>query len=222
MAIVGYMGSGKTTLGRLLARATGLEFVDLDRTSSKKAGKEIPEIFAEYGEGRFRDLEREALREALDGKTPCIVACGGGVVVRQENRALLQTVTTVFLSEDTGVLYGRTRGPGRPLRAASRETRGSRATPNASRSTGKSPTSRSRPTEGPPHRWWRRCSGACRYGRSTRRPSLPCRRRGRTRPRRRRLGCTAAGPVRGHYRLQRRPAVHPAGCATVSKRLAGG
>jgi len=120
VAIVGYMGSGKTTLGRLLARATGLEFVDLDRTISKKAGKEIPEIFAEYGEGRFRDLEQEALRAALDGKTPCIVACGGGIIIRPENRALLRRVTTVFLREDIGVLYGRTRGSGRPLRAASR------------------------------------------------------------------------------------------------------
>ena len=121
MAIVGYMGSGKTTLGRLLARATGLEFVDLDRAISKRAGKEIPEIFAQSGEAHFRDLEHEALREALDDKTPCIVACGGGVVVRPENRAMLQGVTTVFLREDTGVLYGRTRGTGRPLRAASRE-----------------------------------------------------------------------------------------------------
>jgi shikimate kinase len=121
LAIVGYMGSGKTTLGRLLARATGLEFVDLDRTISKRAGKEIPQIFAACGEEHFRDLEQEALREVLDGKTPCIVACGGGVVVRPENRALLQGVTTVFLREDVGVLYGRTRGPGRPLRAANRE-----------------------------------------------------------------------------------------------------
>jgi shikimate kinase len=120
VAIVGYMGSGKTTLGRLLARATGLEFVDLDRTIVKKAGKEIPEIFVEHGEDLFRDLEHEALREALDGQTPCIVACGGGVVVRPENRALLQKVTTVFLREDISVLYGRTRGPGRPLRASSR------------------------------------------------------------------------------------------------------
>jgi shikimate kinase len=121
LAIVGYMGSGKTTLGRLLARATGLEFVDLDRTISKRAGKEIPQIFAACGEEHFRDLEQEALREVLDGNAPCVVACGGGVVVRLENRALLQDVTTVFLREDIGVLYGRTRGPGRPLRAASRE-----------------------------------------------------------------------------------------------------
>jgi shikimate kinase len=121
VAIVGYMGSGKTTLGRLLARATGLEFVDLDRAIAKNAGKEIPEIFAEHGEDHFRDLEHEALRDALDGKTPCIVACGGGVVVRPENRALLRNVTTVFLREDTDVLYRRTRGPGRPLRAASQQ-----------------------------------------------------------------------------------------------------
>ena len=121
MAIVGYMGSGKSTLGRLLARATGREFVDLDRAIAKNAGEEIPEIFAQHGEGHFRDLEHETLREALDGEAPCIIACGGGVVVRPENRALLRDVTTVFLREDTEVLYRRTRGPGRPLRAASQE-----------------------------------------------------------------------------------------------------
>jgi shikimate kinase len=121
VAIVGYMGSGKTTLGRLLARAMGLEFVDLDRAISKKAGQEVPEIFAEHGEDHFRDLEHEALRGALEGKTPLIVACGGGVVLRPENRAMLRDVTTVFLREDTDVLYRRTRGPGRPLRAASQE-----------------------------------------------------------------------------------------------------
>jgi len=115
------MGSGKTTLGRLLARATGREFVDLDRVIAKNAGKEIPEIFAEHGEGHFRDLEHEALRNALDRETPCIVACGGGVVVRPDNTRLLQDATTVFLREDAGVLYSRTRGPERPLRAASQE-----------------------------------------------------------------------------------------------------
>ena len=120
VAIVGYMGSGKTTLGRHLARALGLEFVDLDRAIVKQAGKGIPEIFAQHGEEHFRDLEHKALLEALDGQEPSVVACGGGIVVRPDNRALLRGVTTVFLREDTDVLYQRTRGPGRPLRAASR------------------------------------------------------------------------------------------------------
>ena len=121
VAIVGYMGSGKTTLGRLLARALSLEFVDLDRVIVKNAGKGIPQIFAEHGEKHFRDLEHEALLYALDGGTPSVVACGGGTVVRPANRILLRDVTTVFLREDTDVLYQRTRGPDRPLRAASRE-----------------------------------------------------------------------------------------------------
>ena len=121
MAIVGYMGSGKTTLGRVLARALRREFVDLDRAIVKEAGKGIPEIFAEHGEEGFRELEHKALLEALEGRTPSVVACGGGIVVRPDNRALLRDVTTLFLKEDTEVLYHRTRGPGRPLRAASRE-----------------------------------------------------------------------------------------------------
>jgi shikimate kinase len=121
VAIVGYMGSGKTTLGRLLARALALEFVDLDRAIVKSAAKGIPEIFAERGEKHFRDLEHRALVEALEGRSPSVIACGGGIVTRPDNRALLRGVTTVFLKEDTDVLYRRTRGPGRPLRAASRE-----------------------------------------------------------------------------------------------------
>ena len=121
VAIVGYMGSGKTTLGLLLARALSVEFVDLDRVIVRSAGKAIPQIFAEHGENHFRDLEHNALLQTLDGGTPSVVACGGGTVVRPDNRTLLRDVTTVFLREDTEVLYQRTRGTDRPLRAASLE-----------------------------------------------------------------------------------------------------
>jgi shikimate kinase len=121
VAIVGYMGSGKTTVGRHLARKLGWEFVDLDRAIAKEAGRGIPEIFERSGEERFRDLEHRALVAAFDETSRRVVACGGGVVLRPENREQLKKATTVFLREDLDVLYGRTRGGGRPLRAASRD-----------------------------------------------------------------------------------------------------
>ncbi len=121
MAIVGYMGCGKSTVGRFLARALGWEFVDLDHTIAKETGCEIPEIFAHFGEEHFRDLEHRALIGALDGREKRVIACGGGIVVRPENRDKLKEATTVFLREDLGFLYDRTRVAGRPLRAASRE-----------------------------------------------------------------------------------------------------
>ena len=121
VVIVGYMGSGKTTVGRILARELGGEFVDLDRDIVRDTGRWIPEIFDQCGEEGFRDLEHRALVAALDGTRERVISCGGGVVLRPENRERLKGSTTVFLREDLGVLYGRTRGGGRPLRAASRE-----------------------------------------------------------------------------------------------------
>ena len=118
VAIVGYMGSGKTTVGRMLARALGWDFVDLDREISRRSGLAIPEIFETSGEDHFRDLEHRALLATLDGERERVVACGGGIVERPENRERLEEDATVFLREDTGVLFGRTRGARRPLRGA--------------------------------------------------------------------------------------------------------
>ena len=121
MAIIGYMGCGKTTVGHALASTLGWGFVDLDRTIAKAAGREISEIFQASGEEHFRSLEHRALLDALDGTRERVVACGGGIVLRPENREPLERVATVFLEEEIETLYGRTRGSDRPLRADTRE-----------------------------------------------------------------------------------------------------
>ena len=121
LALIGYMGSGKSTVGRAVAAELGWELVDLDAAIAKRAGLSIPEIFAASGEPHFRALERQELAHALDGPRERVVSCGGGVVIDPRNRGLLQGVPTVFLWEDADVLYRRTRGPGRPLRGTSFE-----------------------------------------------------------------------------------------------------
>lgn len=118
---MGYMGSGKSTVGRIVAEDLSWDFVDLDAAVAEHAGLSIPEIFESSGEPHFRNLERLALLDALDGFSERVVACGGGVVINPRNRARLLEVPTVFLWEDADVLYRRTRGPGRPLRGASFE-----------------------------------------------------------------------------------------------------
>jgi shikimate kinase len=121
VAIVGYMGCGKTTVGRALAGTLGWEFVDLDRAIAKETGSGISEIFRASGEEHFRSLEHSALLDALDGAPERVVACGGGIILLPENRKLLGRAATVFLEEDVNTLYGRTRGGDRPLRADSLE-----------------------------------------------------------------------------------------------------
>ncbi len=121
VAFIGYMGSGKTTVGRSLADRLGRRFVDLDDEVERSARRSIPEIFASSGEGHFRDLEHRVLRDTLERSDEPVVSCGGGVVVRAENRALLRESHTVFLEEDLDVLFARTRGAGRPLRGGGME-----------------------------------------------------------------------------------------------------
>ncbi|HZC19112.1 MAG TPA: shikimate kinase [Rubrobacteraceae bacterium] len=121
MAIVGYMGSGKSTVGRIVAGELGWVFVDLDHAVAERANLSIPEIFDLLGEPHFRDLERQELLHALDGPKEQVIACGGGVVIDPRNRPRLMEIPTVFLWEDADVLYRRTRGPGRPLRGTNFE-----------------------------------------------------------------------------------------------------
>lgn len=121
MTIVGYMGSGKSTVGRIVAGKLSWGFIDLDEIVAKRAGLAIPEIFARGGEPHFRNFERRELLDALNGPQERVIACGGGVIVDPRNRTRLMEVATVFLWEDTEILYRRTRGTERPLRGTGYE-----------------------------------------------------------------------------------------------------
>jgi shikimate kinase len=83
VVLVGLMGSGKTTLGRALAGALGLEFVDADDVITARAGKDIPTIFAEDGEAVFRAVEREAIAGLLNSAAVRIIATGGGGIYQR-------------------------------------------------------------------------------------------------------------------------------------------
>ncbi|HMO25500.1 MAG TPA: shikimate kinase [Tepidisphaeraceae bacterium] len=90
VVLLGLRGSGKTTLGRLLADRLWGKCVDTDELITRAAGKSIAEIFATVGESGFRDLEEIALREALAGK-PEVISAGGGIVLREANRTALKS-----------------------------------------------------------------------------------------------------------------------------------
>ncbi len=116
LVLIGLMGSGKTTLGRLVAQSLGFKFVDTDHLIIDAAGKTIPDIFASEGEAGFRQRETAAL-QSLAGQQRQVIATGGGIVTQPVNLPILKQLgCVVWLSADTGVLHQRTaHGHDRPL-----------------------------------------------------------------------------------------------------------
>jgi len=95
--LIGFMGSGKTTLGRRLAKYANLQFIDMDDFIEERYCKTVPQIFAEEGEGEFRDKERKALEE-LAQFTDIVIATGGGAPCFFDNIDLMNnTGKTVYL-----------------------------------------------------------------------------------------------------------------------------
>ncbi|GAB4244504.1 MAG: shikimate kinase [Deltaproteobacteria bacterium] len=100
IVLVGFMGSGKTAVGKELARRFGVPFVDVDERIERSAGSPIRELFAREGEPAFRERERVALREVLSRKG-CVVATGGGAFADGENRRRLRSYAPVVYLEAT-------------------------------------------------------------------------------------------------------------------------
>lgn len=116
--LIGFMGCGKSTIGRLLHQRLGYEFTDMDHQIELAMGKKIAEIFKEVGEQAFREFETMQLIElAKETERRLIISTGGGVIVRKVNRALLRKLGyVVWLEAPTETILERTsRNRDRPL-----------------------------------------------------------------------------------------------------------
>jgi shikimate kinase len=114
--LVGFMGSGKSTVGPLLAAKLGWDFIDLDRHIEREQGKSIRGIFEDEGEREFRKIEMNHLR-SLKGRAACVVALGGGAFVQEANRPIVTELgVSVFLDCRLEVIQARCPADGtRPL-----------------------------------------------------------------------------------------------------------
>ena len=108
VALIGFMGTGKTVVGKALAEKLGKEFIELDALIERKAGKTIPEIFKQNGEVAFRELEIKVARE-VSQKRNAVIACGGGVVLNKINIDRLKWESViVYLTASPEVIMKRT------------------------------------------------------------------------------------------------------------------
>lgn len=96
IVLMGFMGAGKTTVGKCLAKALDCEFIDTDERIEKEQGRKISDIFAEDGEQTFRDMETDLLKRLQDSEEQFVLSIGGGMPVREENRALLRNIGRVI------------------------------------------------------------------------------------------------------------------------------
>jgi shikimate kinase len=101
ITLVGMPGGGKSTVGKQLARQIGVPFVDSDQEIELRIGGSIRQFFERHGEDAFRDIETEAIAELLARPGDCVLATGGGAVLRERNRELLHGASTVLYLRST-------------------------------------------------------------------------------------------------------------------------
>ena len=122
IVLTGFMGAGKSLIGRMLARELDREFIDMDRAIEEETGLSIREIFLKYGESHFRDLERQLVIK-LEGRTGLVIATGGGTLMNPLNFAdLRRNGTIIYLKVDLNTALERVgRSAERPLMSRDRE-----------------------------------------------------------------------------------------------------
>jgi shikimate kinase len=105
--LVGFMGTGKTAVGRRLAQTLGREFVEMDQVIEEREGKKIVDIFSDHGEEYFRGREKAVLQDIAKA-SKLVVSCGGGIVIDNENiQVLKKTGVMVCLTASPEVIYER-------------------------------------------------------------------------------------------------------------------
>ena len=116
LILIGFMGTGKTSVGMRVAKSLGWRFVDTDRLITRRAGKSIPAIFAESGEDVFRNLETEVLRKCA-GESGQVISTSGGIVTLERNREILKDVGyVIWLEASPETIYERVKNNrNRPL-----------------------------------------------------------------------------------------------------------
>jgi shikimate kinase len=116
IALVGFMAAGKTSIGLVLSRRTGLPFADVDRIIEEKAGRTIADLFAADGEPRFREIEGNVFR-ALCAGTGRIIGCGGGTLLDPRNRAaMVEGCFAIWLRVSPEEVLARISLPDAPIR----------------------------------------------------------------------------------------------------------
>lgn len=117
IVLVGLMGAGKSSIGKRLAKALNMPFIDSDDEISKAAACSIPDIFEIYGEPMFRDLEKRVLLRLLTEEKPAVIATGGGAFIQPSVRDIIkENAVSIWLIAELDVLYERvSRKRTRPL-----------------------------------------------------------------------------------------------------------
>ena len=106
--LLGFMGCGKSTLGKKLASKLRIDFIDLDQFIEKKENQTVQQLFKEYGESYFRELERDCLNEVAQLSDKMVIALGGGTPCYFNNMEVInQSGVSIYLKYNTGILASR-------------------------------------------------------------------------------------------------------------------